>query len=79
MRLLFDAIVIDVFRFDGILAAAAHTGESEWLLAVNTDSKLKDLTLSVLHFTSLLIEYSFSRHSYSSVEVSFVVNVFIIF
>ena len=57
-------------RFDGILAAAAHTGDSEWLLAVNSDDKLKDLTLAVLHFTSLLIEYSFSRHAYSSVEVS---------
>uniref|UniRef100_H2YZN3 Uncharacterized protein n=1 Tax=Ciona savignyi TaxID=51511 RepID=H2YZN3_CIOSA len=60
---------VDVLdRFDGILSAAAYTGESEWLLAVNKDERLQELALSVLHFTSLLIEYSFSRHLYSSVE-----------
>nr|XP_026689880.1 E3 ubiquitin-protein ligase HUWE1-like [Ciona intestinalis] len=60
---------VDVLdRFDGILSAAAYTGESEWLLTVNTDEHLQELALAVLHFTSLLIEYSFSRHLYNSVE-----------
>ncbi|XP_076800643.1 E3 ubiquitin-protein ligase HUWE1-like isoform X1 [Clavelina lepadiformis] len=60
---------VDVLdRFDDILSSAASTGDTNWLLAINTNKRLQDLTLSVLHFTSLLIEYSFSRHSYSSVE-----------
>nr|CAB3254981.1 E3 ubiquitin-protein ligase HUWE1-like [Phallusia mammillata] len=60
---------VDVLdRFDAILATSANTNGSEFLLVVNTDEKQMELTLAVLHFTSLLIEYSFSRHLYSSVE-----------
>ena len=32
------------------------------------DDKLKELVLWTLHFTTLLIEHSFSRHLYSSME-----------
>lgn len=60
---------VDVLnRFDSILQAATATSGSEWSLPVNTDERLQKLTLCVLHFTSLLIEYSFSRHLYNSME-----------
>uniref|UniRef100_A0A3Q3DDN9 E3 ubiquitin-protein ligase HUWE1 n=1 Tax=Hippocampus comes TaxID=109280 RepID=A0A3Q3DDN9_HIPCM len=41
-----------------------------WLLVCDRpdNSQLKALLLAVLNFTALLIEYSFSRHLYSSIE-----------
>lgn len=38
------------------------------------NSQLKALLLAVLNFTALLIEYSFSRHLYSSIEVCHYIN-----
>ncbi|XP_075434570.1 E3 ubiquitin-protein ligase HUWE1 isoform X9 [Ascaphus truei] len=58
-------------RFDGILADAGQTVESmSWMLVCDRPEKeqLKALLLAVLNFTALLIEYSFSRHLYSSIE-----------
>lgn len=42
-----------------------------WLLVCDhpDNGQLKALLLAVLNFTALLIEYSFSRHLYSSIEV----------
>ncbi|XP_045688766.1 E3 ubiquitin-protein ligase HUWE1 isoform X8 [Phyllostomus hastatus] len=58
-------------RFDGILADAGQTVENmSWMLVCDRPEKeqLKMLLLAVLNFTALLIEYSFSRHLYSSIE-----------
>ncbi|ELK37322.1 E3 ubiquitin-protein ligase HUWE1 [Myotis davidii] len=58
-------------RFDGILADAGQTVENmSWMLVCDRLEKeqLKMLLLAVLNFTALLIEYSFSRHLYSSIE-----------
>ncbi|XP_040178870.1 E3 ubiquitin-protein ligase HUWE1 isoform X10 [Rana temporaria] len=58
-------------RFDGILADAGQTVENmSWMLVCDRPEKeqLKALLLAVLNFTALLIEYSFSRHLYSSIE-----------
>ncbi|CAN0188024.1 unnamed protein product [Lampetra planeri] len=58
-------------RFDGILAEACGTVEAtSWLLVCDQpgNKQLKALLLSTLNFTALLIEYSFSRHLYSSIE-----------
>ncbi|XP_064359499.1 E3 ubiquitin-protein ligase HUWE1 isoform X2 [Dromaius novaehollandiae] len=58
-------------RFDGILAEAGRTVENmSWMLACDRPEReqLKALLLAVLNFTALLIEYSFSRHLYSSIE-----------
>ncbi|CAH2316119.1 E3 ubiquitin- ligase HUWE1 isoform X1 [Pelobates cultripes] len=58
-------------RFDGILADAGQTVENmSWMLVCDRPEKqqLKALVLAVLNFTALLIEYSFSRHLYSSIE-----------
>ncbi|XP_053227372.1 E3 ubiquitin-protein ligase HUWE1 isoform X3 [Podarcis raffonei] len=58
-------------RFDGILADAGQTVENmAWMLVCDRPEReqLKSLLLSVLNFTALLIEYSFSRHLYSSIE-----------
>uniref|UniRef100_A0A667ZE22 HECT-type E3 ubiquitin transferase n=1 Tax=Myripristis murdjan TaxID=586833 RepID=A0A667ZE22_9TELE len=58
-------------RFDGILCDAGQTVESmTWLLVCDRpeNGQLKALLLAVLNFTALLIEYSFSRHLYSSIE-----------
>lgn len=60
-------------RFDGILADAGQTVENmSWMLVCDRPEReqLKALLLSVLNFTALLIEYSFSRHLYSSIEVT---------
>lgn len=60
-------------RFDGILCDAGQTVENmSWLLVCDRpdNGQLKALLLAVLNFTALLIEYSFSRHLYSSIEVS---------
>ncbi|KAK1151381.1 E3 ubiquitin-protein ligase HUWE1-like [Acipenser oxyrinchus oxyrinchus] len=59
-------------RFDGILADAGQTVETmSWMLVCDrpANCQLKSLLLAVLNFTALLIEYSFSRHLYSSIEV----------
>ena len=43
--------------------------KSRWGLACDGgDDRLKELLLWTLHFTTLLIEHSFSRHLYSSME-----------
>ncbi|XP_039631653.1 E3 ubiquitin-protein ligase HUWE1 isoform X3 [Polypterus senegalus] len=58
-------------RFDGILADAGQTVENmSWMLVCDRpeNGQLKSLLLAVLNFTALLIEYSFSRHLYSSIE-----------
>ncbi|XP_073083769.1 E3 ubiquitin-protein ligase HUWE1 isoform X10 [Manis javanica] len=58
-------------RFDGILADAGQTVEHmSWMLVCDRPEReqLKMLLLAVLNFTALLIEYSFSRHLYSSIE-----------
>ncbi|XP_063064393.1 E3 ubiquitin-protein ligase HUWE1 isoform X4 [Engraulis encrasicolus] len=58
-------------RFDGILCDAGQTVENmSWMLVCDRpdNSQLKALLLAVLNFTALLIEYSFSRHLYSSIE-----------
>nr|XP_029521090.1 E3 ubiquitin-protein ligase HUWE1-like isoform X16 [Oncorhynchus nerka] len=58
-------------RFDGILCDAGQTVENmSWLLVCDRpdNGQLKALLLAVLNFTALLIEYSFSRHLYSSIE-----------
>ena len=61
---------IDVLDLaDEVLEAAAARPEGKWALAVDGgDDKLKELVLWTLHFTTLLIEHSFSRHLYSSME-----------
>lgn len=59
-------------RFDGLLAEAGQAVEGmSWLLVCDRPERapLKALLLAVLNFTALLIEYSFSRHLYSSIEV----------
>ena len=54
---------------DVLEAAAARPQAGQWALAVDGgDDKLKELVLWTLHFTTLLIEHSFSRHLYSSME-----------
>lgn len=66
-------------RFDGILCDAGQTVENmSWLLVCDhpDNGQLKALLLAVLNFTALLIEYSFSRHLYSSIEVSLKISPF---
>lgn len=61
--------VLDIF--DVILEEATEIKDGvEWCLAcdVKFDDDKNELLLSVLHFTTLLIEHSFSRHLYNSVE-----------
>ncbi|XP_010081609.1 PREDICTED: E3 ubiquitin-protein ligase HUWE1-like, partial [Pterocles gutturalis] len=55
----------------GILAEAGRPVENmSWLLSCDRAEReqLKALLLALLNFTALLIEYSFSRHLYSSLE-----------
>lgn len=64
-------------RFDGILCDAGQTVENmSWLLVCDhpDNGQLKALLLAVLNFTALLIEYSFSRHLYSSIEVGYKIS-----
>lgn len=51
-------------------ASTASTATRSWQLACDLpeNSKLKSLLLAVLQFTALLIEHSYSRHLYNSVE-----------
>ncbi|KAK4872231.1 hypothetical protein RN001_016355 [Aquatica leii] len=61
--------VLDVF--DSILEEATESApDNKWALFCDTnyDSSEKKLLLWSLHFTTLLIEHSFSRHLYNSME-----------
>lgn len=59
-------------RFNSILEAACARlpEQTSWQLACDLpeNSKLKTLLLAVLQFTALLIEHSYSRHLYNSIE-----------
>ncbi|XP_021341229.1 E3 ubiquitin-protein ligase HUWE1-like isoform X3 [Mizuhopecten yessoensis] len=58
-------------KFDEVLEKACKKeGEKKWMLSCDRtgEIQLKDLLLVILHFTSLLIEHSFSRHLYNSME-----------
>ncbi|XP_015599094.1 E3 ubiquitin-protein ligase HUWE1 isoform X3 [Cephus cinctus] len=63
---------IDVLDLsDSILEeAAARSPDNQWELACDLpqNREAKELLLWVLHFTTLLIEHSFSRHLYNSME-----------
>ncbi|EFA10984.1 E3 ubiquitin-protein ligase HUWE1 [Tribolium castaneum] len=68
-ELLHWALVLDVF--DKILGEAGRKSfENKWALKCDThyNSTEKKLLLWILHFTTLLIEHSFSRHLYNSLE-----------
>ena len=70
------ADVLDIF--DDILDAACNRGggtdgastEHHWALSCDLEGNERDkeLLLQVLQFTALLIEHSFTRHLYSSME-----------
>ncbi|KAJ8914753.1 hypothetical protein NQ315_013256 [Exocentrus adspersus] len=62
------AQVLDVF--DRILGAAAERSEdNKWVLKCDTYNEQDfQLLICILRFTSLLIEHSFSRHLYNSME-----------
>jgi len=57
---------------DDILEQATSRAPGSWVLACDQPGEearhLKELVLWTLHFTTLLIEHSFSRHLYSSME-----------
>ena len=57
---------------DQILESATLREPGSWVLACDLPSeeaqKTKELVLWTLNFTTLLIEHSFSRHLYSSME-----------
>lgn len=62
---------IDILdKFDGILEEATKQIGNDWFLACDErfSQKKCQLLLAVLNFTTLLIEHSFSRHLYNSVE-----------
>ncbi|XP_043493606.1 E3 ubiquitin-protein ligase HUWE1 [Polistes fuscatus] len=63
---------IDVLDLsDSILEeATARSSDNPWELACDLpqNAEAKELLLWVLHFTTLLIEHSFSRHLYNSME-----------
>jgi hypothetical protein len=57
---------IDVLDlFDSILEKGVS---KQWSLPCDNNEALKDLLIHVVVFTSLLIEHSFSRHLYNSME-----------
>uniref|UniRef100_A0A1B0DQ42 HECT-type E3 ubiquitin transferase n=1 Tax=Phlebotomus papatasi TaxID=29031 RepID=A0A1B0DQ42_PHLPP len=60
--------VLDIF--DGILEEATDIQRSEWHIEIDVNFSPEEvkLVLLVLNFTTLLIEHSFSRHLYSSIE-----------
>lgn len=64
------ADVLDKFNSILELACAKTPDQSSWQLACDLpdNSKLKMLLLAVLQFTALLIEHSYSRHLYNSIE-----------
>ncbi|XP_078340185.1 E3 ubiquitin-protein ligase HUWE1-like isoform X5 [Crassostrea virginica] len=57
-------------KFDEIMEKACKKETDKWTLACDLPSneRLKELLLYILDFTSLLIEHSFSRHLYNSME-----------
>ncbi|ODN05630.1 E3 ubiquitin-protein ligase HUWE1 [Orchesella cincta] len=59
-------------RFDAVLSKATFRADGRWAMAcdVNDDSgrELKQCVLQILRFTSLLIEHSFSRTVYNSMD-----------
>ena len=58
---------IDVLDLcDSVLESASL--KEGWSLSADGSPQLKELVLWTLHFTTLLIEHSFSRHLYSSME-----------
>ncbi|XP_046372246.1 E3 ubiquitin-protein ligase HUWE1-like isoform X1 [Haliotis rufescens] len=61
--------ILDLFD-DVLEKACKKETEKKWTLAcdVSGNEKLKTLLLEVLRFTALLIEHSFSRHLYNSME-----------
>ncbi|XP_028140389.1 E3 ubiquitin-protein ligase HUWE1 isoform X3 [Diabrotica virgifera virgifera] len=67
-ELLHWAQILDVF--DRILGQAAERNdENKWVLECDTyDEQEFKLLINILRFTSLLIEHSFSRHLYNSME-----------
>ncbi|KAG5895091.1 hypothetical protein JTB14_023265 [Gonioctena quinquepunctata] len=67
-ELLHWAQVLDVF--DRILGSAAERNEeNKWILKCDTYNEQDfQLLIHILRFTSLLIEHSFSRHLYNSME-----------
>ena len=50
------------------LPCAQHDWSCSVLIAVTSLFQKRELLLQTLHFTALLIEHSFSRHLYNSVE-----------
>ncbi|XP_070192440.1 E3 ubiquitin-protein ligase HUWE1-like isoform X3 [Littorina saxatilis] len=63
------ADVLDLF--DAVLEkGCAHQSNKSWTMACDLpgNEQLKALLLDVVRFTALLIEHSFSRHLYSSME-----------
>lgn len=58
--------------FDDILSKCCEKqNENQWSLpcdSTDMDSKHKELLMNILSFTALLIEHSFSRHLYSSMD-----------
>ncbi|CAH1153351.1 unnamed protein product [Phaedon cochleariae] len=67
-ELLHWAQVLD--EFDRVLGAAAERNdENKWILKCDTYNEQDfQLLIHILRFTSLLIEHSFSRHLYNSME-----------
>ncbi|XP_076261399.1 HECT, UBA and WWE domain containing E3 ubiquitin protein ligase 1 isoform X2 [Rhynchophorus ferrugineus] len=67
-ELLHWAQVLDIF--DAILGGAAEKNEeNKWALKCDSFcEKDKEVLICILRFTSLLIEHSFSRHLYNSME-----------
>ncbi|XP_053377275.1 E3 ubiquitin-protein ligase HUWE1-like isoform X3 [Mercenaria mercenaria] len=63
------ADVLDIFD-DVLEKACKKETEKSWTLACDLpeNAQLKTLLLQVLNFTSTLIEHSFSRHMYNSME-----------
>lgn len=63
---------IDVLDyFDSIMERCVHKDkDGQWTLPcdLNENEKDKDLLINIILFTSLLIEHSFSKHVYSSME-----------
>ncbi|KAB7504010.1 E3 ubiquitin-protein ligase HUWE1 [Armadillidium nasatum] len=57
-------------RFDSILEDATKKEENQWVLPcdLSKNAHMQELVVWVLYFTTLLVEHSFSRHLYSSVE-----------
>lgn len=57
--------------FDSIMERCVHKEkEGQWTLPCDLpeNEKDKDLLINIIIFTSLLIEHSFSKHVYSSME-----------